>query len=232
VTDNQENKENLGQEVDDLLDQGLDQKEIEKRGYSPSLIRQRIRKRHKEGKGAPAPSARKDSLALRKEKGSVLPEWLGRDVAQIFNGDIRDQRIFLAGISVPLIGMRITTELVKPLIDLLSVWQQGQAIAAREAQGSSLEVANAAGEAAAGGVAKYLMETKPWLSASPNPMQSMMADSMRPLLQQLIGQLMGGMMPPIQQPQAGIQTPQGLQPDQLAGTQQVSEEEIEEAFDD
>ena len=43
-------EENLGQEVDELLEEGFNQKEIEAKGYSPSLVRQRIRKRVKAGK--------------------------------------------------------------------------------------------------------------------------------------------------------------------------------------
>jgi len=42
MTDNNQEEENLGQEVDELLEEGFTQKEIEARGYSPSLVRQRI----------------------------------------------------------------------------------------------------------------------------------------------------------------------------------------------
>ena len=81
-----ENEENLGQEVDALLEQGLSQREIEERGYSPSLIRQRVRKRVKAGKNLPAPSRRDSGLALRTEKQSVLPEWVALDIASLFDG--------------------------------------------------------------------------------------------------------------------------------------------------
>ncbi|MFC1930181.1 hypothetical protein ACFLW6_04945, partial [Chloroflexota bacterium] len=64
MVDNNQNEENLGQEVDELLEEGLNQKEIESRGYSPSLVRQRIRKRAKAGKG-PSALSRDGSLAIR-----------------------------------------------------------------------------------------------------------------------------------------------------------------------
>jgi hypothetical protein len=229
------NDESLGEEVDELLDQGLGQKEIEERGYSPSLIRQRIRKRVKAGKGSPLSSGRDGALALRKEKESVLPEWLETDVAQIFNGDMRDQRIFLAGMSVPLMGLRLFAEGVKPMIDLMSTWQKGQAEAAQAAQGSVAEAAQAAGAAAAMGVGKYFEETKPWLATSKDPWQAMMADTMRPYLQQVMGQVIGSVMRPniprqpgqqqVEQPGADPQ-----QPPPAPGAGEMSDEEEKEAF--
>jgi len=231
--ENQENEENLGQEIDELLDQGLEQKEIEKRGYTPSLIRQRVRKRIKDGKGPATPSDHNDTLAVRKSGESVLPEWLGKDVVEIFDGAIRDRKIFMAGISVPLMGLRLFAEGVKPIIDLMATWQKGQAEAAQAAQQSGIEVAQTAGEAAASGVAKFFMDTKPWQATSPtNPMQSMMVDTMRPFFQQIMGQVMGSFMRPMGQ--TGTQSPQpgqtGFQ--QPDGAQQASEDEVKEAFDD
>jgi hypothetical protein len=241
--ENHENEENLSQEVDELLDQGLSQKEVEARGYSPSLVRQRIRKRVKAGKEPPASVSKNGTLAVRKEKESVLPEWLERDVAEIFDGQTRDQRIFLAGMSVPLMGLRLFAEGVRPIIDLLAVWQKGQAEAARAAQGSGIEIAQAAGETAASGVAKFFMDTKPWLATSPNPMQSMIVDTVRPFFQQILGQMMGSFMrftpqsgmqpqPPSGQPgQPGFQAPQ---PGQMSfgNVGQATEQEIQEVFGD
>ena len=110
MVDNNQNEENLSQEVDELLEEGLGQKDIEARGYSPSLVRQRIRKRVKAGK-EPSQSPTKDGKrAIRKEKESVLPEWLETDVAEIFDGNLRDRKIFMAGMSVPLMGLRLFGE--------------------------------------------------------------------------------------------------------------------------
>jgi hypothetical protein len=49
MPEEKENEENLSEEVDELLLEGLSQKEIEARGYSASLVRQRIRKAAKAG---------------------------------------------------------------------------------------------------------------------------------------------------------------------------------------
>ena len=196
-----------------------------------------------EDKGAARSSDRNGSLAIRKEKESILPEWLERDVAEIFDGQTRDQRIFLAGMSVPLMGPRLFSEGVKPIIDLLATWQKGQAEAARAAQGSGIEMAQAAGEAAATGVGKFFMDTKPWLSAAPDPFQAMMADTMRPILQQVMGQVIASIMhitsrgqagpqpsaAPRIPPQGGSQSPQHGQPGNVL---EASDKEIKEAFND
>ncbi len=237
MVDNNQEEENLGQEVDELLEEGFTQKEIEARGYSPSLVRQRIRKRVKAGKEPFASSPAKDSsLAIRKEKESVLPEWLETDVAEIFDGNLRDRKIFMAGMSVPLMGLRLFGEAIKPLTDLMGTWQKGQAEAARAVQGSGAEVAQmAAQQALAQAMPQFMSAVKDASSASsPNPFANMVTRLFEPFLQQtmqqMMGSFMGGMQPPGQpmpgQPyMAPSQT--GTQP---GGFREVSNQEFEEAW--
>jgi len=190
------------------------------------------------GKRATGTGGRDGVLAIRKEKESVLPEWLESDVAEIFDGQTRDQRIFLAGMSVPLMGLRLFAEGVKPIIDLLATWQEGQAQAARAAQGSGIEMAQAAGEAAAAGVGKFFMDTKPWLAAAPDPWKAMVLDTMRPIFQQLMGQLIGTFMRGM--PIAGtagtsgrpMQSQPGQPNVQQSSFEQATEDEVKEAFGD
>lgn len=228
--ENPQGEENLSKEVDELLEQGLTQKEIETRGYSPSLVRQRVRKRVKAGKGPPRPSREGGPVAVRKTGESVLPEWLERDVAEIFDGEVRDQRIFMAGMSVPLMGLRLFAEGVRPIIDLLSIWQRGQAEAARASQGDVIQVAKTAGEAGAMGVARYFEETKPWVAASPNPLMAMMVSSMQPFFSQAMSGLMGGLMRPGAQGQLGGQQPPGTKLPLPAEVTEMSSEEQKEVF--
>jgi len=258
MVDNNQEEENLGQEVDVLLEEGFAQKEIEARGYSPSLVRQRIRKRVKAGKEPFAASSSKDSaLAIRKEKESVLPEWLEADVAEIFDGNIRDRKIFMAGMSVPMMGLRMFSESVKPLTDLLATWQKGQAEAARAMQGSGHETAQlAAQQVISQAMPQILGAVKEQaVDRSPDPVGSMMTRTIEPYFQQMMGNLMGGMMQSGMMPgmvQPGFTPPQGAQPDtsqttnqsgqptpgsqsqspHLGGIEQASKNEIEEAFDD
>jgi hypothetical protein len=256
--DNQE-EENLSQEVDELLEEGFSQKEIEARGYSASLIRQRIRKRVKAGKEPFASNPPKDgSLALRKEKESVLPEWLEADVAEIFDGNIRDRKIFMAGMSVPMMGLRMFTETVRPLTDLLSTWQKGQAEAARAMQNGGYDTAQMAAQQAISQAMPQILGAIRSQSAgnTENPVGDMMLRMMEPYLNQMMGSFMGGMVNMAQQgmPGMGAVPPgfaPGMQPNpgqadqpgqpvpgagpqqpHVAGVKQASESEIEEAFDD
>jgi hypothetical protein len=252
MTDDNQNEENLGQEVDELLEEGFSQKEIEARGYSPSLVRQRIRKRVKAGKEPFAASSSKDSsLAIRKEKESVLPEWLEADVAEIFDGNLRDRKIFMAGMSVPLMGLRLFGEGIKPLTDLMTAWQKGQAEAARAVQGSGAEVAQMAAQQTLSQAMPHFMSAvkDANTASSPNPFGSMMTRVFEPILQQTMQQMMGsmmggfgmpgmGMMPPAGQPVPGQQPGvQGFQPGpqpqpgvQPEGVREISDEEFEEAW--
>jgi hypothetical protein len=246
MTEEQEKEENLSEEVDELLEEGLSQKEIEARGYSPSLVRQRIRKAVKGGKLAGSSSARDSSLAIRKEKESVLPEWLETDVAEIFDGNLRDRKIFLAGMSVPMMGLRMFSESIKPLTELLSTWQKGQAEAARAMQGSSAETAQMAAQQVISQAMPQILGAVRDQSthSSPNPMSDMMVRLIEPYLQNMMGTFMSGFgMPgmgmmgtsgqPIQ-PQTG-QPPQPAKPGFRStgpGFKQATEDEIKEAFED
>ena len=245
MADNNQEEVNLSQEVDELLEEGFSQKEIEARGYSPSLVRQRIRKRVKAGKGPFATNPTKDSaLALRKEKESVLPEWLEADVAEIFDGNIRDRKIFMAGMSVPMMGLRMFTETIKPLTDLLSTWQKGQAEAARAMQGSGAETAQiAAQQVISQAMPQILGAVKEQsVGRSSNPMGDMMVRMIEPHLQNLMGTFMGGfampgMAPPGQAPPGQTYRPpasSGFQsgPQPSGPASEASKEDIEEAFND
>ncbi len=241
MADNNQEEENLGQEVDELLEEGFTQKEIEAKGYSPSLVRQRIRKRVKAGKEPFSTTSPKDgALALRKEKESVLPEWLEADVAEIFDGNLRDRKIFLAGMSVPMMGLRMFSETIKPLTDLLSTWQKGQAEAARAMQGSGYETAQlAAQHVISQAMPQILSAVKSQaVNASPDPMGVMMTRLIEPHLHNMMGMFMSGFgMPgapgqPQQQPQGQPLPGQpGFHPP-APGSGQASEDEIKEAFGD
>jgi hypothetical protein len=246
-----EEEENLSAEVDELLDQGLTQKEIEARGYSPSLVRQRIRKKVKAGKTPFSPSGRDGTLAIRKEKESVLPEWVALDIANLFDGSKRDQQILLTGIAIPLLGLRLFTEAMDPVTTLLSVWQKGLVEAARAMQGSGAEVAQMAAQQTLGAALPQILSTvrEQAVASSPDPMGSMMTRLIEPYLQQMMGMFMssfggmagGGMMGVPGQPMQPGQPPSSGQPPQpgqggfrppTPNFKQATEDEVKEAFGD
>jgi hypothetical protein len=247
----EENEENLIEEVDELLLEGLSQKEIEARGYSASLVRQRIRKAAKAGRLAEPSSGRNGDLALRKAQESVLPEWLESDVAEIFDGYVRDRKLFMAGMSVPLMGLRLFAEAIKPFTDLMGTWQKGQAEVARTMQGSGAETARAAaGEVLNQAMPQILdavQRSNAPVNTSPDPGGTMVSRLFEPYLQQCMGQMMGSFMNvgtiPSQPQMQGAPVPTGpVQPNPAnqgqpgfspsPGTKQATEEEIKEAFGD
>jgi hypothetical protein len=248
MTDNNQEEENLGQEVDELLEEGFNQKEIEARGYSPSLVRQRIRKRVKAGKEEPIATTppRENTLAIRKERESVLPEWLEADVAEIFDGNLRDRKIFMAGMSVPMMGLRMFAETTKPLTDLLSAWQKGQAEAARAMQGSGAETAQLAAQQVISQAMPQILGAVREQSAgrSTNPVGDMMVRLLEPHLQNMMGTFMSGFGMPGMGMMGAPQQPIRPQPGQASqpgsassqktapGSQQATEDEIKEAFED
>jgi len=180
-----------------------------------------------------AESSRDGALAIRKEKESVLPEWLERDVAEIFDGQTQDQRIFLAGMSVPLMGLRLFTEGVKPIIDLLSTWQEGQSEAARAVQGSGMEIARIAAQEVVSDITPQFMQAMREAStaSSPNPLASMMTRLFEPHLQQMMSGLMRGFgMPIAGMPGGQIQAQPGQPAFQQSGFEPATKNEIEEAF--
>jgi hypothetical protein len=195
-----------------------------------------------EESGPASPPSRNSSLALRKDKESVLPEWLEADVAEIFDGNVRDRRIFMAGMSVPMMGLRMFSETVRPLTDLLSTWQQGQAEAARAAQGVGVETAHmAAQQALSQAMPQILGVVRDNATvASPNPVGAMMTRILEPHLQQVMGRMMGafmggmpgmpgmGMPPASQMPGQGIPGQAGSE----AQDNQTSKQEMEDAFND
>ena len=195
-----------------------------------------------EGKEVTGTPGRDGALAIRKDKESVLPEWLERDVAEIFDGQMQDQRIFLAGMSVPLMGLRLFAEGVKPIIDLMATWQEGQAQAARAAQGSSHEIAQEAAEEAALRVGQQVQEIarQAATAGSSNPMASMVTQAIQPFFTQTVGRMFG-MLGGIGQPPGAIPNQPGQPPQQnpshggtpvsTPGTEQISKEEMEEIFD-
>jgi len=179
-----------------------------------------------------------NTLALRKEKESVLPEWLEGDVAEIFDGNIRDRKIFMAGMSVPLMGLRMFSETVRPLTELLATFQKGQAEAARAMQGSSYETAQMAAQQVLSQAMPQILGTvkNQAVNASPDPVGSMMIRLTEPYLQQMMSSMMGGFtrfgqnpgMMPGMTPPSGFQT--GPQPSGI--TKEASKEDIEEAFNE
>lgn len=185
----------------------------------------------------PSSSQVKDkTMAIRKEKESVLPEWLENDVAEIFDGNIRDRKLFMAGMSVPLMGLRIFGETAPSIVELITVWQRGQIETARALQGGGAETAKvAAQEVLSQSMPQILGAVKDSsVNTSTSPMQGMMVRLFEPYLQNIMAKFGGlgmlGMMPMGGQAQTSPGTQPGPQAPGTTG--KVSKDEIKEVFND
>jgi hypothetical protein len=199
----------LGRQVDALLEKGYSQKECREQGFSPSLVRQRVRKRSKR-LGLLAPESKtngngdKPGVALTiNEKQQVLPEWLGSQVGELYDGDEKTRKIFMAGMSIPLLGMRLFAESFKPMLSLMQTYQQGQAEAVKASQGAADDVAEKTVVAALPYMERMVKESS--RASSPNPMAAMLSRILEAPMTQVMSGIFNMFMP--QAGGQGQQTP-------------------------
>ena len=168
----------------------------------------------------------------------IIPEWIASEMVNIFDGSERDQRIFLAGLATPIMGVRLIQEMVKPLTEMMLAMRKEELQAMIEAQGMAKEVAERAAQDVGAQVIQALRQQG---TASARPMEQLMADMLRQPLNQLVAKTMGMFMPQAQpgtqfQPnQPGLTGQPGSQSQtgyQVTGQDQVSKEEIKEVFND
>ncbi|MBM3167516.1 MAG: hypothetical protein FJZ94_08745 [Chloroflexi bacterium] len=163
-----------------------------------------------------------ETLPAKAKSGEVIiPEWIANEMVNIFDGNERDQRIYLAGLATPILGVRLIQEMVKPLTDMMLAIRKEELQAVMETQAMSREIA----ERAAQGVgAQVVQAVKQQAPAATNPMEQLMADMMRQPLTQMMSKVMGASMGQASaQPQAGPNVP---------GQNQMTNEEVKEVFND
>jgi hypothetical protein len=165
-----------------------------------------------------------EMLPAKAKPGEVIiPEWIANEMVNIFDGNERDRRIYLAGLATPILGVRLIQEIVKPLTDLMLAIRKEELQAVMETQTMSREMADRAAQGVGAQVVQALREQRTG-AASVNPMEQLMADMMRQPLTQMISKVMGASMgQPGVQPQTGYNIP---------GQSQVTNEEVKEVFHD
>lgn len=191
-------EENLGKEVDELLEEGFAQKEIEARGYSPSLVRQRVRRRNKSGKGHPQQVSKGSTGIVKLGPKDLVPPEEALKGIRLQDGDYKLG--FIDGMGVLIMAARYNqvlaasqAEIVKQQLDIL-----------RESRESGMEMAQqAAAEAAAGAAARATAHIdqrfdqmqkpeKPDIAQAPDPMKGLAARTMEMMMQRLQGMMFGG----------------------------------------
>lgn len=172
----------------------------------------------------------------------IAPEYLIKHLSFVDNGQ---RQTFIDALLVYEAARRSVMEDIVIIQGLASAQAQitdTQLKLLREAKSDSKEVAHAAAEEAAWRVGQKIQEVAQMIAKpeSPNPMATMFTNTIQPYFSQALGQMFGmfgfgapgGMMqPPAGQP--GQTQPSGAQPSSVqSGSKQISNEEMEAAFND
>jgi len=163
-----------------------------------------------------------ETLPAKAKPGEVIiPEWIASEMVSIFDGNERDQRIYLAGLATPILGVRLIQEMVKPLTDLMLAIRKEELQAVMETQTMSREIAERAAQGVGAQVVQAMKQQGP---TAASPMEQLMADMMRQPLAHMMSKVMGTSMGQTgAQPQAGYNIP---------GQGQITNEEVKEVFND
>lgn len=197
------------QAINELFDLGLTKSQIIKLDFKEATVRKEVNRRKAEGKDVPGTTPSEGSPFPVTTKGSeaILPEYLSGEISEYFDGSPEQQAIFKAGIMVPLMGMRLFAEMVKPLTTLINAMKGDQVTAMMEAmalgQQQAADAATMASQQTASQVIAAMKEgeTARAVAGSANPMQAMAAQTMMPLFQNLMQGLVGRLMPGAASPQ-------------------------------
>jgi len=188
--------------------------QIMKLGYAESTVRKEVDRRKREGEDVPGTPPHETPILPAVTKGTeqVLPEYLSGEISEYFDGSEEQRRIFKAGIMVPLMGMRLFAEMVKPLTMLINAMKGDQVESTMKAMALGQQQAHeAAMEASQATAAQILASQKEVaIAGSANPMQAMMVQTMQPLISNLMGRVMGTVLPGA--PTPGAANPEGGSP--------------------
>jgi len=186
-----ETDETETEQIDALLLQGLSLGQVVKKGFARSTVRQRIKKLTKQGKlnngNLPVKSLGTNTVA---EKARIIPEDIERDFELIFNGNEHDRKVFMAGASLPLLGLRLFTESYRPVMELMKVNNQSQLDMAKAAQGGAESVAAETVNALMPQILASMenqakIKQKTDIASSPKPMQALVARQMERMMDRM-----------------------------------------------
>ena len=191
--------ESKAQAINGLFDLGMTKPQIMKLGFKEATVRKEVDRRKREGKDVPGTPPHETTVLPAVTKGTeqVLPEYLSGEISEYFDGSEEQRRIFKAGIMVPLMGMRLFAEMVKPLTMLINAMKGDQMDSMMKALSLGQEQAHtAAMEASQVTAAQILASQKEMaVASSPNPMQTMMVQTMQPFISGLMNKVMGTVIP-------------------------------------
>lgn len=200
--------ESKAEAINDLFDLGMTKGQIMKYGFKEATVRKEVDKRKAQGKNVPGTPASEPSVIPTVLRGTetLIPESMVRDIEQYFDGSAEQRRIFSAGMMVPLMGVRLFAEMVKPLTMLINAMKGDQIDSMMKAmalgQQQSRDAAIEASQMTAAQILAGQKETA--IASSANPMAAMSAQTMMPFIQNMMNMLMGRLMPGAAPQQSGI----------------------------
>lgn len=214
-------------QIEALLRQGVTKKQLVAAGFAESTVRKALKRLEKKGEPVPHDQDAGNGSNLSSNHSSTnktglhFPMKLGAKEIIPVEAILHDIRLqdgeyklgFTDGLRIIMGVQWMVYQQVGILQGLASAQSEiteSQLRILREAKSESGEIASKAAQEAASAIAQYFEQTKPWLQASPNPMQSMMANLMKPLLQNLMGRFVPGIQPgQVEQSGTGSNVPPG-----------------------
>jgi hypothetical protein len=215
-------------QIEALLRQGVSKKQLVAAGFKESTVRKALKRLERQGE-APAgdPTTAADSNASNGR--SATEEADSRFPVKLSAKEMIPPEVILSGIRLQdgeyklgfVDGQKTLMAAQWMVLQQVSMLQglaaaqaetmEAQLRILREAKSESSEVAQQAAQEAAAGVAAYFDREKPWLAASPNPMLGMMADLIKPVLQNIMSRFMPGVPGgQVTQSGAGFSPPPGF----------------------
>lgn len=164
-------------------------RELVKQGFNRNTVDQAVRRLRKKGylrfdaKLSPVPRAPSDGFMRMLPTEVVPPEWALQGF-KLQDGDYR--RGFIDGIGMMLLTARYNQILAASQAEVV----KSQLEIYEKARGSVSDIASQAATEAVSGITQWLLKEKPWVISSPNPLQSMMVDLMKPVLMNIVNAFM------------------------------------------
>ncbi len=213
----------LGQQIDLLLDFGKSKKQLLRMGFSDPLIRQRLKKRTKDGV-AEAEARTTDLAAVVRGTEKITPFHTIELISNLLDGNEEQRAIFKAGLLVPILGMQLYNEGQKSFASYMNAMRSESQEAMMKALAVNQDAAHAAAMESAQLVASTMAASQKdaAIIGAKNPGQAMMFQTMQPMIKMLMDRVTSTLLPGMGGQQGAIA--QGWTKRQVSGEEKPEKE--------
>jgi len=192
----------LGHQIDIFLEKGYSKKKLMDMGYSDPLIRQRLNKRTKGG-FSDNQLPQQDIHSVIRGTEAITPFHTVDLITNLLDGSEQMRSIFKAGMLVPILGMQLFNEGQKSMVSYMNAMRAENLDAVMKALAQNQDMAHTAAMESAQIVGAQIAasQAKAAVASAPNPMVAMMAQSIQPLFQNVMNNLMSRLVPGMNPPQ-------------------------------